>query len=213
MRWKYPLEIEMVPKEIDAGTRWVSLRLKNIGKKILRNLDVQLNSRDSYFLRPLSPSKFIFELDPGEEEWLSYQIRAEGNASLYVTVDGYEEDKFFAYESPDIAIKVLGQLAEIQSLVAVTEPYPPLGEMLRCDANIIALENTDELNLEIWLDTPTGDFEKLADIETKNFEIGEEATYSTEITPKNTGIYTIHAYLYYNNKRIDHLTNVLHIKK
>ena len=213
MRMRYPLELEMVPKQIDTGTRWVTLRVKNIGKKNLRNLDVRLNSRDTYFLRPLSPSKFIFELPPGEEEWLSYQITAEGTASLYATVDGYEEDKFFAYESPDITLKVIGQLAEVQSLVAITEPYPPLGETLRCDANIIALENTDELNLEFWVDTPSGEFKNLADIETKELEVGEEATYSAEVTPKDTGIYTIHAYLYYNDTRIDHETDVLHVKK
>lgn len=212
MRMKYPLEIEMVPKEIDTGTRWVTLRLKNIGKKNLRNLDVQLNSRDTFFLRPLSPSKFIFELPPGEEEWLSYQISAEGSADLYVTIDGYEEDKFFTFESPNINLKVIGQLAELQSVLAITEPYPPLGETMKCDANIIALEDTEELNLEFWIDTPSGEFKSLGDIQTKEFKPGEEATYSTEVTPKENGVYTIHAYLYYDNTRIDHETDVIHVK-
>jgi len=212
MRMKYPLEIEMVPKEIDTGTRWVTLRLKNIGKKNLRNLNVQLNSRDTFFLRPLSPSKFIFELPPGEEEWISYQISAEGSANLYVTIDGYEEERFFTYESPNINLKVIGQLAELQSVLAVTEPYPPLGETMKCDANIIALENTEGLNLEFWVDTPSGEFKNLADIQTKEFKPGEEATYSAEITPKESGVYRIHAYLYYNNTRIDHETDVIHIK-
>ncbi len=213
MRKKYPLELEMIPKKIDTGTRWVTIRVKNIGDENLTNLDVRLNSRDTYFLRPLTASKFIFELPPGKEEWISYQVSAQGTADLYITIDGYEEGKFFTYGSPDMNLKVIGQSAELQTLFALTEPYPPIGETLRCEASVIGLEDTEQLDLEIWVDTPSGEFKQLADIETKEFKPGEEAIYSAEITPEESGIYLIHAYLYDDNRRIDEQTDMVHVKE
>ncbi|HMA83313.1 MAG TPA: hypothetical protein VKP59_03700 [Candidatus Thermoplasmatota archaeon] len=51
MKIRYPLGFEILPKEIDAGRTWLTVRIKNIGKSKLLNLDVQLNSLDSYYLK------------------------------------------------------------------------------------------------------------------------------------------------------------------
>jgi hypothetical protein len=49
-RYKYPIEYELYPTEMDVGTSWVTLKLKNIGREILRYIDVQLHSRDTHNL-------------------------------------------------------------------------------------------------------------------------------------------------------------------
>ena len=47
-RYKYPIEYELDPTEIDKGTSWVTLNLINIGNETLRGLDIQLHSLDTY---------------------------------------------------------------------------------------------------------------------------------------------------------------------
>ena len=47
-----------------------------------------------------------------------------------------------------------------------------------------------------------GRFEKLDKIKTRELSAREEATSSTEITPEEGGLCTIHAYLYDDNRRI-----------
>jgi hypothetical protein len=47
----------------------------------------------------------------------------------------------------------------------------------------------------------------------KELSAGEEARYSAEFTPKETGDYTIHAYLFDGWKRIDHKTNIVYAQK
>ena len=43
---KYPIEFNLSPQIAEqSGTYWVTLALKNIGSKILSELDVRLNSR------------------------------------------------------------------------------------------------------------------------------------------------------------------------
>jgi hypothetical protein len=49
-KYKYPIEYELNPTEIEKGTNWVTLKLKNIGNETLENLDVQLHSVDTYNL-------------------------------------------------------------------------------------------------------------------------------------------------------------------
>ena len=40
-RYKYPFDYELSPSEIDVGTNWVTLKLKNIGIETLRGLDIR----------------------------------------------------------------------------------------------------------------------------------------------------------------------------
>ena len=54
LRLKYPIEYELNPTEIDKGTQWLTLKLKNTGSKTLKRLDVALHSLDTFYLLPLS---------------------------------------------------------------------------------------------------------------------------------------------------------------
>jgi hypothetical protein len=53
MAFRYPIEYEIEPTEINVGTNWLTIRLKNIGSKDLSGLDVRLNSFDTYNLMAL----------------------------------------------------------------------------------------------------------------------------------------------------------------
>jgi len=50
-------------------------------------------------------------------------------------------------------------------------------------------------------------------MEIKDLPVGEEARYTAEFTPKETGFYTIYAYLYDGWRRIGHKTDCIYAKK
>ncbi len=210
---RHPIEFEIIPERVERGTKWVTMRIRNLSDNTLKNLDVNLNSRDSFFLEPLGTGKYIFELKPNEEELLPFQVQASATTDVYVSINGIENENAFYMESPDIPIRVSDQPADLRSMFVMTEPYPPLEETLKCEANIIGQDQSGELNLEFWADTPSGRFEQIGDIKTKQLTPGEETTYAAEITPKETGLYTVHAYLYdENNRRIGHRTDSILVR-
>jgi hypothetical protein len=47
----------------------------------------------------------------------------------------------------------------------------------------------------------------------KELSVGEEARYSAEFTPKETGYYTIYAYLYHEGRRIGCKTESIYAQK
>ncbi len=211
---RHPIEFEMIPEKIDRGTKWVTLRVKNLGNETITNLDIKLNSRDSFSLEPLSSGKYIFELQPKEEELIPFQVQATSTTDVYVTINGYQDGAKFYLESPSMPIRVSDQPADLRSMFVMTEPYPPLEETLKCEANIMGLEQSGELDLEFWADTPSGKFEEIGEIKTKELTPGEETSYSAEITPKERGLYTVHAYLYdENNRRIGHKTDSILVRE
>lgn len=73
----YPLKFEISPNKIDAGTRWITLSLKNIVTKNLTNLDVRLYSRDSYSVTPLKMSEYIFKSQPNEQRLIQYHSKCQ----------------------------------------------------------------------------------------------------------------------------------------
>jgi hypothetical protein len=60
LRFKYPIEYELNPTEIDKGAQWLTLRLKNKGRVTLKRLDVELHSLDTF---PLLLFFFLMEQD------------------------------------------------------------------------------------------------------------------------------------------------------
>ena len=87
MRIKYPIEYELNPTEIDKGTQWLTLKLKNIGGATLKELDVQLHSLDTLNLSfPVyGTGHYIAEFKPGEEREVVFRVNAYGPASVYAT--------------------------------------------------------------------------------------------------------------------------------
>jgi hypothetical protein len=63
------------------------------------------------------------------------------------------------------------------------------------------------------VETPSGKFEEQAKINIKELSAGEEARYTAEFTPHETGHYTIHAYLSDEWIRIGHKTDSVYVQK
>jgi hypothetical protein len=69
------------------------------------------------------------------------------------------------------------------------------------------------LQLAFWVEPPSGRSEEQATIEIKDLPVGEEARYTVEFTPQETGYYTIYAYLYDGWKRIDYKTESIYAQE
>jgi hypothetical protein len=144
----------------------------------------------------------VATLAPGEEHLLSFQASANYSTSVYLAVDGWQEGETFHWESPYVPLTVGQEAAELVRLFAMTAPYPALKEQITVEATLRGVTQSEGLDLEFWADTPAGEFEELASVETKALAPDEEVTYSAEITPEQEGMYTIYAYLYDTGKRI-----------
>ncbi len=212
MGMRYPLEYELSPKRIEPGVRWLTLRVKNVGTQALTSLDVRLNSLDAYSISVLGRGSYIAGLAPTEERVLNFQVSASFSTSLYVSVDGWQDGETFHWESPYVPLVVGREVAELVSLFAMAAPYLTLKEKISVEATVRGLAPTDGVRLEFWADTPGGEFEELADVETKALSDGEQATYSAEFTPQEEGVYTIYAYLYDDGRRLDRETEVVYAK-
>jgi len=198
----HPIEYELSPSTIDAGTRWLTLRVKNLGSNVLTALDVRLNSLDAYSITVYGTGSYVATLTPEEEKQLFFQVLASTSTDLYVSIDGRKKSKPFHWESPSIPVTVGREIAELVSLVALTEPYLPVQKGVKCEAVVRGITQDGDLKLEFWANTPSGTFKELATIETKPLDIGEIARYSAEIVVSEAGAYTIYAYLYDGARRI-----------
>lgn len=195
MAFRYPIEYEIEPTEIDVGTNWLTITLKNIGSKDLTSLDVRLNSFDTYNLMALGSGTYIPMLEEDEEREIYVKVSGSQSTSVYVTIDGWQDSDRFFWESPMIPITVGKKPAELVNVFAMVEPYPVVGDMIRCEAKVRGLAGSSELELDFWADYD-GNFEKLGEVQTKQLSSDEEATYAAEFTPEESGLYTIYAYLY-----------------
>jgi len=202
---------------MDKGKQWLTLKLKNIGNQTLERLDVELHSLDTFYLFPfIFPSgigHYLGELKPDEEREVVFQINANGSADVYATISARKDGDYFGWESGWTHISVIEEKAEIGRLVVLSHPYTTIGETLSAEATIKGLRKITGLKLEFWVETPSGKFEEQATIDIKDLSVGEEARYSAEFTPKETGYYTIYAYLYDGWRRIGHKADSIYAQK
>lgn len=218
-RYKHPIEYELNPTVVDEGNNWVTLKLKNIGSDTLENLDVQLHSLDTYNLSVYGTSlgfgagQYISELEPNEEKEVAFRISASGSAELYVTIKGHKNGKYFWWESGGTHIKLITEKAELGSLLVLSNPYTTIGKTISAEATVKGLQKTAGLSLEFWVETPAGKSEQQVKLDIKDLPVGEEARYTAEFTPKETGYYKIYAYLYDGWKRIGYETETIYARK
>ena len=209
----YPIEYELNPEKIDLGIHWLTLDLKNVGNETLKKVDIRLHSLDTLHLTVIGTGKFLEDLKPNETEVVPFQVIAYGTANIYTTIKAQKNGHPFHWESPEMTIKVKEEKAERVNLFVLTYPYTQLGHTLEAEVTILGLQHSEGLILEFWAKTPKGAFEELAKIEIIELSSGDRVRYSAEITPKETGYYTIHAYLYDYGKRIGHKTDSIFIQK
>ena len=217
LRLKHPIEYELNPTEMDKGKQWITLKLKNTGNKTLKRLSVELHSLDTFYLFPLfypfGIGHYIGELKPDEGREVVFQINAQGSADVYATISALRDEEYFLWESGWTHITVIEEKAEIVGLVVLSHPYTTIGKTLSAEATIKGLRKVTGLKLEFWVETPAGKFEEQATIDIKELSIGEEARYSAEFTPKETGYYTVYAYLYDGWRKIGHKTDHIYAQK
>jgi len=201
LRLKYPIEYELNPTEIEKGTNWVTLKLKNIGNETLRLVDIQLHSLYTYNLTVYGVGLFggghyLPNLGSNEEKELVFRVNAVGSANVYVTIKARRAGRNFNWESGWMNLKVSEEKAEIGRLVVLSHPYTTIGKTLSAEATIKGLRESTGLKLEFWVESPSGKSEEQATIDIKDLPVGEEARYTAEFTPKEMGYYIIYAYLY-----------------
>jgi hypothetical protein len=217
-RIKYPIEYELEPAEIDKGSNWVTLKLKNIGNETLNKLDVQLHSMDTDLLSVmgswlLGTGVYVEELRPNEEAKVVFRVNATGSVNVYAAVKGRKDGEIFWWESGFIHVYVSDEKAYLESLVVLSNPYTSIGKTISAEATVKGLRKNGGLKLEFWVETPSGKNELQATIEIKDLPVGEEARYTTEFTPKETGRYAVYAYLYDGWRRIDHKMDFIYAQK
>jgi len=196
------IRYELSPRAVDRGRNWLTVTLENVGNDALRGLHLRVNTLDVYSVEVLTEDAFVPVLDPDAKEVIPVQISAKVSGSVYVTVDGKREDEPFHWESPDIKLTVEDVSAELVSLLALTEPEPTVGNVIRCEATLRGRVRSEGLKLEFWAQTPGGEFEELAIVETKALSPEEEARYVAEIEAREAGRYKIYAYLFDGTTRI-----------
>ena len=215
LRWKYPFEYEVTAEQIEKGTNWLTLRLKNISKEILRGLDIQLHSLDTYYLTVYGTGFYRMYLGSDKEEKdLVFQVNVLGSADVYVTIRARKEGgDYFVWESGWTHIYLDEEKADLERLAVLSHPYTTIGKTLSAEATVKGLRKGTGLKLEFWVETPSGKFEEQAKIDIKELSAGEEARYTAEFTPNETGDYTVYAYLYDGQKRIAYKTEVIYAQK
>lgn len=212
IRRKFPFEYELSPNTLEKGTQWLTLGLKNVGDESLHALDIMMHSADSHQISFRSPSGYINRILPDEECFVGFQVDAHGTTDLYFSIRYYKEGGSFHWDSPWIRNKVLGEVAELEGIL-VSNTYAVIGRELEAEATIKGLENSNELDLQFWVDTPSGEHEEIAEIKTKKLSPGEEVSYTAKITPKEVGYYTVYASLYSNGRRIGRDSDSLWVEK
>jgi hypothetical protein len=218
-KYKYPLEYELNPTEIEKGTNWLTLKLRNTSRDTLRGVDIQLHSLDTYYLTvygtwyAYGSGQYLKQLKPNEEVELVFRINALGSADVYVTIKAREDKNNFWWESGSTHLYVSEQKAELERLLVLSHPYTQIGKTLSAEATVKGLGEGTGLKLEFWVEPPSGKSEKQATTEIKELSAGEEARYSAEFTPKEMGPYTVYAYLYDGWQRIGHKTNYIYVQR
>lgn len=201
IRRKFPIEYELEPATLDKGTQWVTLHIKNAGEHSLHNLDIKMHSSDSHQISLRKPSDYIYRLMPGEDKYLNFQLDVHGTTSLYITIRYFKEGGSFHWDSPWMREQVIGEVAELEG-VLVSNSYGTIGRELEVEATVKGIGDSEGLRLTFWTDTPSGNYEELAEIKTKKMSQGEEASYTAKIHPKEEGYYRVYATLFDNDRRI-----------
>jgi len=215
LRTKYPFEYEVTAEQIEKGTNWLTLRLKNMSKETLRGLDIQLHSLDTYYLTVYGTGFYRMYLQSEKEEKdLVFQVNVLGSADVYLTVRARKEGgDYFLWESGWTHIYLDEDKAELERLAVLSHPYTTIGKTLSAEATVKGLRNGVGLKVEFWVETPSGKFEEQAKIDIKELSAGEEARYTAEFTPNETGDYTVYAYLFDGSKRISYKTDLVYAQK
>ena len=203
MAYNPPFEYSITPETIEPGTHWVSIHLKNIGKKPMMNLDVRMVSNDPLRINTVDRGGYINMLNPGDERVVPVQIEANRGAWVYLHVEYWLDDELFHWESPNVWLKIRRDPARIMTLFSLEGPEYSVNEKASVEATIVANLPTDPIRLDFWVEMADGKFEFFKTIDIPPMDKGEYKTITTQFVPEQEGLYSIYAYLFDGNRRVD----------
>lgn len=198
------IEYEITPQTVDVGETWLTMRLKNLRDVDLTNLDVRLNSLDTLGLEVRHGSTFVPRLKPQEETILYFKIAAFLTTPVYISLEGYEGEKLFYWESPNMRIAITTDKAELISLFAERKPHMVVGDTISTQTVLRSKQPSQGLRIETWTEAPDGTIDELEIFTTDKMDPDEFKEYTTEFSPTMTGIYRVHAELFDGPRRVDH---------
>ena len=197
------IEYDVRPRTLNAGQRWLSISIKNIGATTLSNIDVRLNSLDTYGLEVPQGSLFLPLLAPGEERELSYNTRMVATTSVYITMSGMKGEEGFYWESAPIRIQLATDVAEVVSVFAQRKDNILVGDTINCEATVKARTSfPGPLTLDVWAESPDGQVEEIKTLSVESMPPKKTEKYKVTFSPGESGLYSIHAELYNNLERI-----------
>lgn len=164
---------------------------------------MRLISQDASRIRVKEPQDYVSSLPPDVEAEVGFEIEAAASSAAYLTIAGVRDGAPFRWESPYVQLTVGETVAKVASLVAMGPRYPPVDEPVRLEAIVRTFAEAEDLRLALWVDTPRGDFKKLAETESMDLHPGEEHRYVAVFTPEEKGSHTVYAYLYQGGRRMD----------
>ena len=154
----------------------------------------------------------MFLLKPNEEKYLNFQVDANVTSHLYVSIHGRKNGGgHFHWDSPLLKEVVLGDDVEIETIL-VSNPYGSVGKELDVEAVLVGLGDSQGLGLSFWADTPSHEYEEIENMKTRRLSNGE-ATYSTEMKPKEEGYYTVYVSLHDDYRLIDRDYDTIWVEK
>lgn len=197
------IEYDIQPRELVAGQRWVTISLRNGGRKTLTSLDVRLNSLDTFGLEVPQGSVFLPLLAPGEEKNVAFKVIMMATAPVYITLTGLEGEEGIYWESASIKIQLDTDIAEISSVIAERKDNSLIGDMIKTEINIKSRTTfTEPLTLDVWTEGPEGEIEEIKSFTVEEMAANEADRFKITFSPLRAGIYTIYAELYNRLERI-----------
>ena len=93
------LQFALHPRRVGSGRQKLTLRVKNTGDAILRNMNLILHSIDEN-LTVESNEKFVYALLPGQETDVNFPVFAHSDTQVYFSLSGFKNgDVFFSTRS------------------------------------------------------------------------------------------------------------------
>jgi len=172
-----------------------------------------VHTLDSYSINVLGTGQHVSTLRPEDETVIPFQIEAAVTGEVYASVSALTSEGPISVDSPWVTVNVVGNVAELVSVFAITMPYTPMGQPVKIEATVKGLSLSENLDLEFWVRKPAGDVVVLCRIAIGKLSGGEQQRYSTELIPREEGFHTIHAYLYDHNKRIGLKSDTIWVEK
>jgi hypothetical protein len=150
---------------------------------------------------------------PEEEVILTYKVRAQRTTDVYVILDGLKGGDPFYWESPYITLDIGAPIAEIISLLVLSEPYPYLTKDLTAECTIFGNETTINLTVHFWVDTPFEESVDHGEVYVPSVKKGGFQTVRAEYITAEEGLHRFYAYLYDGIKLLDRETDLIYVRE